>query len=468
MDVLKEYLVSLGFDVNANSYNTFKRTLSQSEDLVGKLGITTMSSFAKSSLAVASFVVAASAGIAKFVSEVAEADLEYRKFARSMWISTEAAKEVKISLDAMGATMEDLWLSPELLGQFRRLRDEAASLKPPEEFEAQMRYIRSIQFEITRLKMTLSYASQWISYYLIKYLQKPLADLKNALMEGNETLSKYLPNWTKDIAQFLSWIIRLGITVGRVLMEIVKLAGRLPNVAKAVFAALGAMVLPAMMNPFTIIMMSIVALLLLLDDLFTYMDGGESQFEDFWRGLEELGNTPAFKEMGETFGEINDTFGSIFEKIGDIGKAIAKAFGKEELATTQEGLDTLAQFLANVLNRILDTTLSILEDILFVMEGIESVFTGDFNKWFDKVLGGIDMNKQMSDPANVARLRLMSSGNLKNNLSPYAQTQPVVQNITIESKPSFNMYGTDPYLVSQNVLRGQDAVLTRLTNGMVK
>ena len=41
-------------------------------------------------------------------------------------------------------------------------------------------------------------------------------------------------------------------------------------------------------NPFTLIMLAIASVLLMLDDFYTYIDGGESKFEGLWEWVTKL------------------------------------------------------------------------------------------------------------------------------------------------------------------------------------
>lgn len=466
-DVVKEYLVSLGFDINHSSFNEFQKTLRKSDELVEDLGLTTVSSFATATIAVTTFVVAAITGISKFIVSVAEADMEYQKFARQMWTSVDNAKAVKTSLDALGVSMEDLWLSPELLRQFKELRAETDKLRPPKEFTQQMKYIRSIQFEFAKARLEMTYASQWVTYYLVKYLEKPLAQLHTSLKKMNDAIVKYMPVWTKYIAQILSWAVRLGAVIFRVITEILKALGRIPNVVKAVLIALAGLSAYAMMNPFTLIIISILALLLLLDDLFTYLDGGESMFGDFWKKLEDFSKEPMFQELLKSAGQVDESLGKILDKMYELGEQIVKSIGSERMNKIQGGLKIFADFLTFVLNTALQYTLTLLDGILFALDGIGKAFDGTLLN--DLMKPNPDGPFAGGGIAGFQAPTVPTNGNqVTQSLYPIGYSGRTKDSVEVTSNPTFNIYGTDPVLTSWNVVRQQESLLLRSLQGVKK
>ncbi|MCM3141657.1 hypothetical protein [Brevibacillus sp. MER 51] len=316
IDVIKEYLVSLGMSVDKHSFGEATRSIRTLETGVTNFAGTTVKSFALASTAIVSSLAAANAGIAIFLGNLAKADLETEKFARKMWLSKDTAESLKNSLSAMGATLEDLYLSPELLRNFNQLRATISGMKPPPEFQSQMKTIRSVQFEFQRMRLEATYALKWVGFYLFKYLEVPIQNSKRGLKGFNDAIIKSMPRWTKNVAQFFSWIARLGIAFvkgGRDVFRLFeKLGDYIPDRLKIIGAALVALGLLIKMGPFGLIFTLFTGLLLLLDDFYTYLEGGESALGPLWKKLQEF-----FKLLKDTgvIDRLGESFASNFRKI---------------------------------------------------------------------------------------------------------------------------------------------------------
>lgn len=361
IDVLKEYLVSLGFRVDANSYNQTLNSMKQVDNSVSKLAGNAVSQFAAAGAAVTTFVAVVNAGLAKFVVGLAKADLENEKFARKMWMGREAAEAYNNSLKAMGATLEDLWASPELFRNFVELRNLSMSLRPPEEFKAQMRMVREIIFEFQKMRLEMTYALQWIGYYLIKYMEAPLRKVKLGLKEINSLIIKEMPHWTKQVAQVMSWFVRMGIAIVRgstdIYKAISKVSRAIPEELKLIGTALAALGLIIKTGPLGLFIALFTAALVLLDDFYTYIDGGEAQLGPFWDVIMK----------GE----------GVF---GDIGEKIEWAKQKvSELYTALSGMvkDFIKSGVFNVLGEAIKSSGKAIESATELL--IELV------KWLDKV-----------------------------------------------------------------------------------
>ncbi|WPS86462.1 hypothetical protein SMD22_18390 [Brevibacillus halotolerans] len=292
INVIKEYLVSLGMSVDKNSFNEASKTIQAAEQGIKSFVGSTVKGFALAGSAAVGTLVSANAGIATFLSGLAKADLENEKFARKMWISKDAAQELNSTLKVMGATIEDLYLSPEMLNDFKQLRSTINEMKPPPEFQNQMKTIRSVQFEFQRLRLESTYALQWIGFYLFKYLEAPILNIRNGMRSFNNSITKSMPKWTKNTAQFLSWIARLGIAFykgGRDVFKMFsKLGEHIPLTLKIIGAALIGLSAILRMGPFGVIFSILTGILLLLDDFYTYLEGGESAFGPFWKKLQSI------------------------------------------------------------------------------------------------------------------------------------------------------------------------------------
>ncbi|RKN74998.1 hypothetical protein [Paenibacillus ginsengarvi] len=289
IETIKSYLVSLGFAVDKSSYQNATKAIGDTGKTIAGFAGRTIKHFASAAAAIASFVVAANVGIAKFIGELAKADLENEKLARQMWTSKDNAAAFNNSLKALGATLDDLYLSPELMRNFQQLNREAQSLQVPEEFGEQMKLIRSVQFEFARMKLGATYALQWIGYYFIKYMETPIRSIKATLSEMNDVIFKEMPSWTKVIAQVMSWFSRMGVAAFRTIKDVIRLFAQLgkaiPDNVKIIGAAVAGLAVILSTGPIGIFVAALIGVLLLLDDFYGYIDGKDAALGPVWQKL---------------------------------------------------------------------------------------------------------------------------------------------------------------------------------------
>ncbi|WNF07271.1 hypothetical protein [Brevibacillus borstelensis] len=309
IDVIKEYLVSLGMAVDKKSFDEATQTMAQVEKGTNNAVASMSKGFVAFGVAAAGAIASVTLGVGAFLGSLAKAELENEKFARQMWMSKDAAAELNNTLKAMNATVEDLYLSPELMRNFHELRATIKDMKPPPEFQNQMKFIRSIQFEFQRMRLEGTYALKWIGFYLFKYLEGPIKNIKSGLKGFNDAIIKNMPRWTKNVAQFLSWIVRLGIAMAKGGRDLLRMFGalgdRIPQSIKLIGAALLGLALILKTGPLGIIFALLTSVLLLLDDFYTYLEGGESALGPLWKKLQDfyklLKDTGVIDRLGKAF-----------------------------------------------------------------------------------------------------------------------------------------------------------------------
>lgn len=322
-NILEEYLVSLGFQVRQNELGEFRRAITELQKVVQGSAAGMTNSFTTASGAIVSAIGAINVATISMMKHVAQADMGYQKFALRMWTSKENAKDLKTVLDTLGESIEDIAYIPELRGQFYQLLGEGRGMRPPDEFGDMMKNFRSIMFEFKRLQLEISYGMEWVTYYLGKYLEEPIAKIKNYLTEFNNYLQNNMAIWTQKVAQILSWFLRLGETIGNVVFDLTrglyKLWDAFPAGVKIMigaFAALGAFMLASPVGQFIFIMSMA---LLLLEDFYTYLEGGESvaELQPMWDTIIEFG-----KELDEWLKELKSAFLEIEKGAKELGKEI--------------------------------------------------------------------------------------------------------------------------------------------------
>jgi phage-related protein len=308
------------------------------EQKVGKMTASFAKNFAIAGTAVAGFIAVTAAGLLKFSSNLAKADDELNKFARSMGLPKEEAYKVKSALDVMGKSMEEIALNPVLMKQFAELKANAADFKLPDMSDA-LKPFREMATEFLKIKQTATNALQWVGYYFLKYVQKPMDDIKKLFSGFNDTIKKNIPEWGANIGKALAWLVRLGGTLlrgaGILFTAIKRIFDMIPTNVKIVMGVLAALFMFLRMSPIGQFITLLTIALLLLDDFFTYLDGGESLLEPVWEtltnffsGFEESGRDALSFFTTEFLPQVVDKIREVFPALVEMAMSYVKPFVK--------------------------------------------------------------------------------------------------------------------------------------------
>ena len=458
LDIIKEYLISLGFKVDNSTYQQTRRVMQDTDRMVSRFASSTTTQFAVAGAGVLGFITLVDAALAKFEANLAQADLKNQQFARLMWMSNDAAYAYNNTLKALGANVNDLWLSPELMQRFQALRQQAGGMRSPEEYAQMMKSVRDIIFEFQRMKLEFSYALQWIGYYLYKYLEGPLGNTKLSLKDFNDKLTKDMPIWTKNVAMVANWFVRLGLAIYHI-KEVI-------GIVVAAFAAVKLL----NMGPLGLMIAGLTALLLLVDDYYTYEQGGQSAFPKLWGWLDKLGKK--FKESGIT-GELKD----IASSLADIFSTLLDIMGK---IADSKVMKNFGDSLLELANGALKVLADVLNGIAYSLKIIDDLTKGDTTSL--KKATGYDKPMEEYDP--IAAWFWNSVGDLSDkikgtNWTPYVpssdgpsfiypQVSPAGGNSVLLS-PTYNIYGaSDPKAAANAVDRNNTGLITRAFQGVIK
>lgn len=211
-DIIKSYLVELGYDVDKKSLNTFNDALRSAGQMLAKFTSGAATQVAEVGLGITAALTAVATGTIAMMGEVAKSDLGFQIMARRMFMTTDAAKQMKIGLDALGYSVEEvIWGPPELQHRYRQLIDDQKKLNSGlggSSFETEMRKIRDIEFEFTRLKVE----AQYFVMGLTKALSKALTGDENGLLQKlrgwNEWLIKNIPELASRFSNYLVPILK--------------------------------------------------------------------------------------------------------------------------------------------------------------------------------------------------------------------------------------------------------------------
>ena len=293
-DVIKEYLVSVGVQVDTPAFMKFKRALGDIDSTINKSAMGWTRAFGLAGTAIVGTIGSIILGTVNMMRKVSDSDIVFQKFARQMLINESAAKSLKIATDAMGESLEDIAWNPELRSRFFSLVSDQRAMSTPGEAKGMRKDLRDITHEWTRMQVIAKYAMEWITYHLGKILGKDFKSLRDVFKSINDWLIKKMPEWTQKIAYFLAGVINIARSVIIVLKGVYSVLQSiwqsLPEIGKAfaIFAGIvGAFFLS---NPFGQALMMIGMVLLMLEDYVAFTEGRPSVefLKPLWRSVDSL------------------------------------------------------------------------------------------------------------------------------------------------------------------------------------
>ena len=214
---LEEYLVSIGWKVDKNSFNEALGSLSQFKDTskilsmnAGQLLLKAASSFIKIGWQVTKTIFDMS-------TAMAQTDITVERFARATASSERTARAYMRTMEALGqdaTSFEDLFLmTNEEYARFKDIYALSQRLEAPQGLQDTLVSIRDIQHEINKFKIILQYAGDWFVYFLGEQLGVEIDDLKQGLKGINDYLAENIQPNTKKLAEFVAPFLRIIIEI---------------------------------------------------------------------------------------------------------------------------------------------------------------------------------------------------------------------------------------------------------------
>lgn len=358
-EMIKEYLVGLGVQIDKPGFAEMDSTIKTTTNVIETATGAWAANFVKASGIIVTAIASITTAVTGLMKSTAQQDLEMEKFARRMMLTKDAAWEMKKATDALGESVSDIVITPELMERYKTLVQDGRQMRIGGDFRETMKSFRDLTFEFTRLKQEVSYAMSWVGYYLIKYLNRPLQEAREKFKSFNDSFIRNMSVWTEKAARALVYIINIGIHlfdfIKSVTSSIYKMWEAFPRGVKiATIAVLGFFaVLRA--SPFGRMIMLISTLLLLIDDYFGYMEGKQVQFGKYWDKLNSFIDTAKTKitELKNyLFDLVNEVQNSkAFNDFLTIIKRLAAAF--KNLAAGV--IDTVSSLIRNFYEAMTDT-----------------------------------------------------------------------------------------------------------------
>ena len=338
-NVMKEYLVSLGFNVDRNKLSDALDVVKLGEGKISSLVSKMSTSLGKGTAGIVTMIASAVVAVGKFTTSVAEADMATQNAANSMWMNVDAYRVTQNAVESLGYSMNELSTiarNPELTNRFSELVELGKQTAAPKELDSMLKKVRDVTFEFDKMQVIAKNGIRQIVYYFLKYLGVDLDNMQNKLASVNKFLQENLPKIAAAIAKVLYYIYRVGKAIGYVISLGAKLIGGIYNFMKKfpstfkVFIGIISAILLAINPVLTIILAGLSAIILLIDDYMTWQRGGKSYFGDSWKKVEDFIEKAKdkfewlFEKIEWVVDYIKDSLGPFFEWLFD---AFDSAFG---------------------------------------------------------------------------------------------------------------------------------------------
>lgn len=388
--------------------------------------------------------------LVKSFNDLANKDIEAEKLSRQLWTTKETAKEIDSALKGVGATMEDLWLSPTLLKQFNQLRKDSASLRLPPEFKDNIKVVQGIGLEFKRLKQSVSLLFQWIGHYILKYLAGPLNEIRGGFKNFNDWLIQHIPQIAEVIGTIIGVLLRILLIIGKIIGFLWKLTSPIRGILN-LFKKLSNAVrnapegvktaVKAIVATLALIFAPIIVIIALVDDFFTFLRGGKSVIGDVFGFFGKIG--------GKALSKIKEKFGSLKEAFKDGMSAIKDGWnGYWERAS--ENFDKIKEKAKNIWKDIKEWSKGIWD------KGKE--FASNIGKKVVEFVGGEDVGNSVA----AAPKSYVTNNSNKSSVSTTTNDNKV------SNKNVINVYGTDPNSTAKAVDKRLTGISTRNLQGVIE
>lgn len=433
-NVMKEYLVSLGFNVDRNKLSDALDVVKLGEGKISSLVSKMSTSLGKGTAGIVTMIASAVVAVGKFTTSVAEADMATQNAANSMWMNVDAYRVTQNAVESLGYSMNELSTiarNPELTNRFSELVELGKQTAAPKELDSMLKKVRDVTFEFDKMQVIAKNGIRQIVYYFLKYLGVDLDNMQNKLASVNKFLQENLPKIAAAIAKVLYYIYRVGKAIGYVISLGAKLIGGIYNFMKKfpstfkVFIGIISAILLAINPVLTIILAGLSAIILLIDDYMTWQRGGKSYFGDSWKKVEDFIEKAKdkfewlFEKIEWAVDYIIDSLGPFFEWLFD---AFDSAFGW--LKDVFKGVNEFGYKVGSIPDWILKKDQEVDEAI------------GKANNWIkEKIKGFFGSSDESESKKSEVKYQYESSKNTNTSYSPNMKYE---QNINVKGSVDEN------------------------------
>lgn len=310
------------------------------------------------------------------------------KSAKELKKTVEQTRAYNLALQVMGKTAKEIEKDKSLKATFENLQKIGNSLALPEA-AAGIRNIGAVKDSLMELKMVGSYAIQWIYYKVQELAAGPLAETRKLLGGMRDWLSGNIKNIAEGIGKAFGWVVQIINSVAIAIGKVLGWIDKLPPAIKIAGAAAIAVIM-AVKSKTALITMIITAILLLIDDFVTYMEGGESLFGDFWGACIEW-----IKKIQPAIDAVSGWIEGLLNNIWEIFSAIGESVG--EFWQTLQDNGTLARLqhvfenVFSIIQGLVDTAVRYFSDLFLGIDNGSGTSQTAFGFMVDAIAGVIDI-----------------------------------------------------------------------------
>lgn len=201
-----EYLVKLGSTVDQSGMQRFHQALREATAVSTSSASSIAGAFFKAQTEIVGGFTAIGSAAVGLIDKVAMADQSYRLFALHMYMSKDAARSLKVAMDALDQPLENLTWDKELRDRTHQLiMDQRAMTadEKPSESDATLQKIRDVRFEFTRMEVELEYLTRRVVLDFMKALGVGPDQLLTKLRGFNDWIIHDLPVISQKITRVL-------------------------------------------------------------------------------------------------------------------------------------------------------------------------------------------------------------------------------------------------------------------------
>ena len=160
LNILKDYLISVGMQVDKQSFGQADKAIKDVDKGLGKFANSATGKFVKVGAGAVALASAVTVAMGKFASSVAEADRQVGLLAKRLFTTKENARSLTIAMKQMNISsldqLREVALDPESRQQFLELKNLARSLENPKTQQA-LKEIRAMNLEWQKLMVRFEY-----------------------------------------------------------------------------------------------------------------------------------------------------------------------------------------------------------------------------------------------------------------------------------------------------------------------
>lgn len=266
--------------------------------------------------AAAAITLLIGSGIKSAITDTIKFSDELIKSSKSMKKTVEEARAYNTALQVMGKTVQEINADKSLKSMFEDLQGIGSELALPEAAQG-VSTIRNLMDAFTQLKFVANYALQWIMYKIQTVAEGPLAEVRDLITGMRDWFAGNIQKIAEGIATAFGWVIQIFTSFAKVVQSVIGWIDKLPPSIKTV-GAVALAVIAAVKSKTALVTLIVSGILLLLDDLQTYLEGGDSLFGDFWGACISWA-----EKVGPVIQSIIDWLGTF---LSDVGEAIISVY----------------------------------------------------------------------------------------------------------------------------------------------